>query len=139
MKKNLKSTLLSGYLRIVSLVQFLLWGVTHVFFPEWYLVHIAGKDPTLLTPQNLLMVNEIGVSVIAISVATWIAARDPVKHFPVILLNFIIGAGSIGVTLYHILVRQASQEWGHIFTVLVMLGIIAVLYPWKALVSIHAD
>ena len=42
-----------------------------------------------------------------------------------------MGLGSMGVTLYHILVRQISQEWGHIITVLAQLVVLAILYPWK--------
>lgn len=130
--------MLKWYLRILATVQFLLWGVTHVFFPAWYLQNIAGKDPALLTPQNLLVTQEIGVSVIGLSVATFIAAAAPVRHYPVILANYVVGLGSVGVTLYHILVRQASQEWGHVAIVLVLMAILTALYPWKELIGARA-
>lgn len=132
---KIKDRILTYYLRAISTIQFFLWGLSHIFYPKWYLTEIAGKDPGLLNAQNLLMVNEIGVSIIGISIATFIAASKPVKYYPIILMNFIIGLGSIGVTLYHILVRRASQEWGHIFTVLIMLLILAILYPWKELLK----
>jgi hypothetical protein len=126
---------LKWYLRLAAALQFCLWGVTHVFFPAWYLSNIAGKDPSLLTPQNLLVTQEIGVSAIALSLATFIAAAQPVRHYPVILMNYVIGLGSVAVTLNHILVRHASEEWGHVATVLLLLAILTVLYPWKQLAT----
>jgi len=127
----MKLQVLKWYLRLAAAVQVLLWGVTHIFFPEWYLTVIAGKDASLLTPQNVLTVNEIGVTSLAVGTATWLAAKDPVKHYPVIVLIYLAGLGSIGVTLYHILVRRASQEWGHVLTVAVMLALLTALYPWQ--------
>ncbi len=130
----MKLTILKWYLRILALVQFALWGLTHIFFPAWYIEVMAGGDPKQLeTTINLLGMNEIGVSVIALSIAIWIAAAKPVRHYLIILMSYIIGIGSMSVTLYHILVRKASQEWEHIIIVAVMLIILSILYPWKEL------
>lgn len=133
MKNGIKASVFKWYLRVVVIIQCALWGITHIFFPDWYMEFIAGSDPKLLSPAHLLALNEIGVSIVAVSIATWIASSRPVKYFPVILINYLIGLGSAGVTLYHILVRRASQEWPHIYTVLIMLTILTVLYPWKEL------
>ncbi len=131
----MKLIILGWYLRVAAVVQFLLWGVTHVFCPAWYMRYIAGKDPSLLTPQNLLVTQDIGATVMGVSIATFLAASNPLRHYPVILMNIVIGLCSLGVVLYHILVRQASQEWGHVWTVGIMLAILIALYPWKELKS----
>ena len=81
--------------------------------------------------MNILLVNEIGVMALAAGVVTLLASFNPVKNFNIIILLILMGLGSMGVTLYHILVRQASQEWGHIITVLAQLVVLAILYPWK--------
>lgn len=129
----MKNKILVRYLQFIGIFQVVYWGLTHIFFPKWYLTVIAGKSPSLLTPQNLLSTNEIGVLTIGMGVATFLAARDPLKNFPVIAAVYVSALGSTSATLYHILIRQASQEWGHIVTVLVLLGILTWLYPWNKL------
>ena len=133
MSKPLKTLILKWYLRVFALIQFCLWGLTHTFFPKWYAIEIAKKDPSIITNDTILMINEIGIAVLALSIATWIAASKPVKHFPVILMIYINGIGSIIATLYHILIRQASSEWSHVFTLFFLLLIMTILYPWKEL------
>ncbi len=127
----MKTIFLIWYLRIVALVQIGLWGLSHLFYPAWYMTTIAGKDPAMLTTFNILLVNEIGVMALAAGVVTLLASFNPVKNFNISVLLILMGLGSMGVTLYHILVRQASQEWGHIITVLAQLVVLAILYPWK--------
>lgn len=106
-----------------------------MFFPAWYLTNIAGKNPSLLSPQNLLVTQEIGVSVIALSLATFITASQPVRHYPVILMNYVVGLGSVVVTLYHISRSTGAQEWSHVATVLLMLAVLTALYPWRELAA----
>lgn len=137
---SLKLQILKWFLRLSAIIQIGLWGITHLFFPEWYLRTIAGKSPDILTIQNRLMVNEIGVMSLAMGIATWLASKDPIRNFNIIIMMIITGIGSISVTLYHILIRQASQEWSHVFTVLLQLIIIGILYPWKeAIKTIKKD
>ena len=53
----MKTIILIWYLRITALVQIGLWGLSHLFYPEWYMTVIAGKDPALLTTFNMLAAN----------------------------------------------------------------------------------
>jgi hypothetical protein len=128
---TLRLQILKWFLRISALIQISLWGITHIFFPEWYLRVIAGKSPDLITDFNILIINEIGIMSLAFGIATWLSSKDPVRNLNIIIMLIIASVGSISVTLYQILIRQTSQEWGHVFIVLLQLIILIALYPWK--------
>lgn len=127
-----KDKLISIYLRFLSIFSIVFWGLTHLFFPEIYL-KIIGKPKSFLTQENLLMINDLGGMVIALGIALWFAAKDPVKNFLVVLIFYISGIISMAATAYHIIYRQASDEWLHIFIILFLLALLTLLYPWKKL------
>jgi hypothetical protein len=129
----MKKVLLTWYLRLLALITMFFWGGSHLFFPVWYLENIAHKPASFLTPQNILLVNEIGGLALAMGIVMWIAAKQPVKNFAVIVMFYLAGLSSLSVTLYHILVRQASQEWSHVIMLVVLLAILTLLYPWGEL------
>ena len=136
MKRNVmkfKLLLLKLFLVFSGAFQIFFWGASHIFFPKWYLVSVADKDPNLLNVDTLLWVNEIGVSTIGVGIVTILAAFNPVRHYGIIVLLFILGVGSVSATLVQILVRQASNEWEFIAMVVVQLTLLALLYPWGAL------
>lgn len=128
-----KKKILTWYLRIFSLLQLALWGLSHLFYPKWYLTVMAGKPIEILTADNILIVNEIGISVSALALVTFIIASKPVKNFAVIAINYLVGIGSMLVTAYNIIVYKESSEWAHIGIVLALLLIMTFLYPWKEL------
>ena len=130
-----RGKILTLYLRVLSLFILVLWGLTHIFFPKWYLENIAHKDASVLTPDLVLSANEIGVFAVALSAVLFAVSRNPRRHFPVILIFCLNALGSAAVTAFHILVRNASGEWMHIFIVILLLLPLAFLYPWKSAVS----
>lgn len=131
--ESIKKKAFTWYLRIISAIQLGLWGFSHLFYPEWYLTVMAGKSVDILTENNILIVNEVGISITALALVTLLIAHKPVKNFAVIAINYLVGIGSILVTGYHIIIRKASNEWPHILIVLCLLLFMTLLYPWKEL------
>ena len=121
-------------LRIVAVFQALFWGATHFFFPAWYLRSIGADGARAADPLVLLFMNEIGVLVLGVAIATWIAATDPVRHVALIAVLYAVGAGSVLVSLWHVLVKGfAFGEWTTIVAIAAQLAIVTALYPWSRL------
>ncbi len=133
MADDLRLTVLRWVLRIVAVFQALFWSVTHLFFPAWYLRSIGADEARAQDPLVLLFMNEIGVLVLGVAIATWIAARDPVRHVALIVVLYVIGAGSMVVSLWHVLVKGfAFGEWTTIGAIGAQLAIVTALYPWPS-------
>jgi hypothetical protein len=134
MTDETRLTLLRWVLRVVAAFQALFWGATHLAFPAWYLRSI-GADPTRASdPLVLLFMNEIGILVLGLAMATWIAASDPLRHVALIVVLYTVGVGSMAVSLWHVLVEGfAFGEWTTIVAIGAQLGIVSALYPWPRL------
>jgi heme/copper-type cytochrome/quinol oxidase subunit 4 len=127
-----KLSILPWVLRIAALVQAGYWGASHLFFPQWYLRSMGlialAADPGPV----LIFLHEIGILTIGLALATWLAARDPLKNFAIIVTLCFVAIGSIAVSIYHILIKQTAQgEWITVAVIFVQLLVVALLYPWR--------
>lgn len=128
---NGKELFLMIYLRCLSIFMFLMWGVTHLFFPRWYLEHVANKDPSVLTPDLVLAGKEIGVFSLVLSLAMFAISKRSWRHLPLVLAFCAIALGSTTVTVLNMLSLGQNNEWAHvIMTPLIILPLV-ILYPWK--------
>ena len=132
--REAKSAVLKWLLVLSGVVQICYWGLSHLFFPEWYLRSI-GMDNLAANPgETLIFLHEIGVLAVGMGVATILAARDPVKNFAIIIVLYIAGIGSVLTSLYHILFGGiASGEWLTVCTITVQMILLSVFYPWDLL------
>jgi hypothetical protein len=134
MTDDTRLTLLRWVLRLVAVFQALFWGTTHLLFPAWYLRSIGADPARAADPLVLLFMNEIGVLVMGLAVATWIAASDPVRHVALVVVLYAVGVGSVAVSLWHVLVKGfAFGEWSTIVAIAAQLVIVSILYPWRRL------
>lgn len=112
----------------------LLLGLSHLFFPQWYLQSVGMKTLAANPGDVLIFMNEIGVLTVGIGIATILAAFNTVKNIAIIIVLYIISFGSILTSLYHILYKgMASGEWMTVIIIAIQLIILTVLYPWKEL------
>jgi hypothetical protein len=134
MTDDVRLTVLRWLLRLVAVFQALFWSATHLFFPAWYLRSIGADVARANDPLVLLFMNEIGVLVLGLAIATWIAASDPLRHAALVLVLMAVGVGSVCVSLWHILVKGfAFGEWTTVVAIGVQLALVAGLYPWSRL------
>jgi hypothetical protein len=134
MMKNLKNTILKWFLIVSGVIQICYWGISHLFFPQWYL-HSVGMNTLAAKPGDVLIfMNEIGILTIGLGIATILAAFNPVKNIVIIIVLYVTSFGSIFTSLYHILYKGvAGGEWTTVFIILVQLILLTILYPWKEL------
>lgn len=134
MTDSTRLTLLRWILRLVAVFQALFWGLTHLLFPAWYLRSIGADPARAADPLVLLFMNEIGVLVLGLALVAWIAATDPVRHVALILVLYAVGVGSVGVSLWHVLVKGfAFGEWTTIVAIAAQLVVVTLMYPWRRL------
>jgi len=134
MMKNLKSTLLKWFLIVSGVIQICYWGISHLFFPQWYL-HSVGMNALAENPGDVLIfMNEIGILTIGLGIATILVSFNPVKNIAIIIVLYLISFGSMVTSLYHILYKSTGGgEWMTVFIILIQLIILTILYPWKEL------
>jgi hypothetical protein len=138
MTADMRLKALRFVLRLVAVFQAAFWGTTHLFWPAWYLRSIGADAARATDPLVLLFMNEIGVLVLGLAVATWIAASDPVRHVALVLVLCAVGVGSVCVSLWHVLVKGfAFGEWTTIVAIGVQLAVVAGLYPWSRINSLR--
>jgi len=132
--KELKSKILKWFLILSGIIQICYWGLSHLFFPHWYLQSV-GMQTLASNPGNVLIfMHEIGILTIGIGLATILTAFNPVKNIVIIVALYVISIGSIMTSLYHILYKGvATGEWMTVIIISVQLIILSVLYPWKEL------
>ena len=134
MSDDTRLMLLRWMLRLVAVFQALFWGATHLFYPAWYLRSIGADGARATDPLVLLFMHEIGILVLGVAIATWIAASDPLRHVALIGVLYAVGVGSMAVSLWHLLLEGfAFGEWTTIVAIGVQLGIVTALYPWSRL------
>ena len=132
--KNLKRDILKWFLILSGIIQICYWGLSHLFFPQWYLQSVGMNALAVNPGETLIFMNEIGVLTFGIGIATIIAAFNPVKNIAIIIVLYIISIGSILTSLYHILFKGiASGEWMTVIIISIQLIILTALYPWKEL------
>ena len=127
-----KEVILKWFLVLSGLSQMSYWGLSHIFFPRWYL-NSVGMTETANNPGSVLIfMNEIGVLTLGVGFATILAARNPLKNLAIILMLYIISLGSVGTSLYHILcLHAATGEWTTIVIIGTQLIILTALFPWN--------
>jgi hypothetical protein len=135
----MKKSLLKWLLIISGAFQIVYWGVSHLFFPQWYLRSIGLSVLASEPGETLLFLHEIGILAIGIGIATILAAWNPIRNFAIIIVLYILGIGSMAVSLYHILFQNMAS--GEIVTV-VIIGIqmllLTFLFPWRDLQKVRA-
>jgi hypothetical protein len=131
--RDIKTLLLKWLLVLGGVVQIVYWGISHLFFPGWYLESIGMKALASDPGEVLIFLHEIGVLAVGFGIATILAARDPVKHFAIIVVLYVVGVGSVLTSLYHILFQgMASGEWATVVLITIQLVLLTILYPWSA-------
>lgn len=129
-----KYRVLVWLLRLSAIFQIGYWGLSHLFFPGWYLRSIGLTGLVANPGPTLLFMHEIGVLTLGVGLVTWLAAGDVVKNFAVIVMLYVVGVGSIATSLYHILFQgMASGEWVTVAVIVIQLALLTALYPWKVL------
>ncbi len=127
-----RALLLKGLLILGGVVQIGYWGISHLFFPGWYLGSIGLTDLAADPGETAIFLHEIGVLAAGMGLATILAARDPIKNFAIIVVLYAVGIGSVLVSLYHILFQgMAAGEWATVILISAQLILLTVLYPWR--------
>ena len=130
----MKGTILKIFLIISGLFQIAYWGISHLFFPQWYLKSVGLVALAANPGTTIAFMNEIGTLTIGMGVATILAAINPVKNFVVIIMLYMVAAGSIAVSMSHIASgTMASGEWTTVVVIAVQLLLLSILYPWSEL------
>jgi uncharacterized membrane protein len=133
MKIN-KAATLKVLLVISGIFQIGYWGVSHLFFPKWYLQSVGLTELSENPGSTTVFLNEIGILAIGTGIASILASKDPIKNFAIIIILIIDGIGSIFVSLHHILVgNMTSGEWITIIVLLIQLLLLFILFPWSAI------
>jgi hypothetical protein len=132
--RETKAVVLKWLLIISGVVQICYWGISHLFFPQWYLRSVGMNDLAVNPGGSLIFLHEIGVLAVGMGIATILAARDPVKNIAIIAVLYVAGIGSVLTSLYHILFGGiASGEWVTVGVITVQLILLTFFYPWDSL------
>jgi hypothetical protein len=128
----------SGILKILLIVSGIIqigyWGISHLFFPQWYLQSVGLTALALNPGSTVVFLNEIGVLAIGMGLASILSSCDPIKNFAIIIVLYVDGIGSMSVSLYHIMVgNMATGEWITIILIAIQLLLLSIFYPWSEL------
>jgi hypothetical protein len=133
MKIN-KKGILKALLIVAGIFQIGYWGISHLFFPQWYLQSVGLTTLSLNPGSTIVFLNEIGVLAIGMGLASILASFDPIKNFYIIIVLYVDGIGSIFVSMYHILAgSMAKGEWVTIILIALQLILLSIFYPWSEL------
>jgi hypothetical protein len=123
--------LLPVFLRLLAIVLFFYWGLTHLIRPEWYLksmMGIAQFDPS--NGYDLWSANLMGVLNVAFAITIWRAASDPARYRIVLDMIFLVSIGTAIVFAISILGRGISaREWWNAGLIVASIGVLGWLYP----------
>jgi hypothetical protein len=129
-----KKGILRVLLIISGIIQIGYWGISHLFFPQWYLQSVGLTDLAVNPGSTVVFLNEIGVLAIGMGLASILASFDPIKNIVIIIVLYVDGIGSMFVSLYHILVgSMASGEWITILIIAIQIALLTIYYPWSEL------
>lgn len=122
---------LSLLLRILAVVLFFYWGLTHLIYPEWYLVKLMGVtqfDP--VDTYDAWSANLMGVLNVAFAITIWRAASDPVKFRIIIDMILMVSIGTIIVFVISLVARDLSpREWINTGLMAGTVILLIVMYP----------
>ncbi len=125
--------LLSPFLKLLAIILFFYWGLTHLIYPEWYLVTIMGitqYDP--VNTYDVWSANLIGVLNVAFAITIWRAASDPARYRIIIDMILIVSVGTLIVIVISLLMRGLSvREWINAGLIAGSIAVLLVLYPRK--------
>ncbi len=126
--------LLPLILKILAVVLFVYWGLTHLIYPEWYLRTVMGI--TQYNPNDAYDVwsaNLMGVLNVSLAIAIWRAAADPRKFRLVVDMVLMVSVGTVIVLVFSILLRGISpREWLNVAMILAAIVVLWILYPRDA-------
>jgi hypothetical protein len=118
-------------LKLLAAVLFVYWGLSHLIYPEWYIIRLMGisqYDPT--NAYDLFATNLLGVLNVALAITIWRASADPARYRIIIDMVLIISAGTLAVFVFSILRRGISQlEWLNAALIAVAMLALLVMYP----------
>jgi hypothetical protein len=138
--KEVKIKVLKWVLILSGLFQIGYYGISHLFFPLWYLRSVGIDVAAANLEETFLFLHEIGVLAIGIGVATILAANNPIKNIAIIVTLYVISVGSMLTSSYHILFKgTAGGEWMTVAIIAAQVIIVTLLYPWEDLRSIHSE
>lgn len=124
---------LSLFLKILAIVLFVYWGLSHLIKPEFYLITLMGIsqfDPS--NAYDMFSTNLLGVLNIALAYGMWRASANPAKFRFVIDMVIIVSIGTIIIFIISITGRGISpREWTNVGLIAVTTGILFALYPRK--------
>jgi hypothetical protein len=132
----MKPKLLKIFLLLSGSIQICYWGISHLFFPEWYL-RSAGLTALAENPgSTIVFLNEIGILTIGLGTATILASLNPIRNSALIISLYITALGSISVSLYHIQIgTMAAGEWTTVIVIGIQVILLSLLYPWNKLIK----
>jgi len=126
--------LLPLILRLLAIVLFFYWGLTHFIYPEWYLVSVMGIDQ--YNPSDTYDVwsaNLMGVLNVALAITVWRAASQPAKYRIIIDMVLMVSIGTLIVFIFSLVLRDlSSREWINVALIAGAIIVLFVLYPRKA-------
>lgn len=130
-KENEFHPLLPPFLKILALILFFYWGLTHFIYPEWYLVTLMGiteYDPS--NTYDVWSANLMGVLNIGFAITIWRISHDPVRFKPVLDMILIVSIGTLAVFIFSLLRRDLSpREWINVGLIAGSVLILLILYP----------
>ena len=126
-------SLLPVLMKAIAVILFLLWGLTHLIKPEWYLVTVMGIDQYIFNDTyDSWSANLIGVLNVAFAITIWRASYDPIRFKIVIDMILMVSVGTVIVMVYSLLVRDLSQlEWINVGLISGSILALLFLYPKK--------
>ena len=121
---------LKVFLKVSAIIQATYWGLSHLFFPEWYL-RFNGYSETELQSEFLRgAMTEIGILTLGTALSSYIASQDPVKNKNIIKVLCWTGTGSLTVCLYYMFFPTISfKEVGNVIAISIQLSFLLYLYP----------
>lgn len=118
-------------LRILAVILFFYWGLTHLIQPEWYLGSVMGIAQ--FEPGNTYdawSANLLGILNIAFAITIWRAASDPVKYRIIIDMILMVSIGTLVVFVYSLVARGlSSREWINVGLIAGSIILLLLLYP----------
>ena len=109
------------------------FGLSHLFFPGGYFSFLKQSAFNARDPFQIFLANMVGVTVIALCVGFWIAAKDPVKYRVVVIQFFVCALLTIPVFFYHLVTGAlGGWEWLNLVFLIAATCAVYALYPWKS-------
>jgi hypothetical protein len=125
--------LLPLILRLLAIVLFFYWGLTHFIYPQWYLVSIMGIDQyNPLDTYDVWSANLMGVLNVALAITVWRAATQPAKYRIIIDMVLMVSIGTLIVFVFSLVLRNLSpREWINAGLIAGAIVVLFALYPRK--------